>query len=389
MALAQRLLQPIDHPGNALFWLQLLAAMPPGTISFAAVRAVIDRVFLERPITVVTMPQTAIRTNVVIIQSGNDIIVLASGTDGTQVPGLLQSWNAPDQTAVPEGANTQFNAAITEILAAMPYGATAPGNTWYLAGHSYGGATVAVLTAYVARQLTVNGLTCWTFGSPRPGDETFQQYNRNQTFIRYFNDGDPVANVPPHANEAPLLFAFLPNSLAAGANAQVQPLGGRKVTATGTVTLTEQQTLPLTVTEPSLLNWVLGQNAFGSNAHAIPEYQARLQLATAPAPPPGPDRSPPQPPDEPLDVSVRALHQIVDTAVRAMPTPTLPAGVPVFTPGPKTSWYTIRHRREGWAVFYQGQQVALCLTKRDARQIARAGNATNTANARLVPAATT
>lgn len=386
MSLPFLLSQPLGLPINAVNILRDLIYLDPFNLDFAGLQQRIPVDFPDTPRSVVVLPQDTTISNGVIIAADNYVFILIGGTDGTQVPGLINAWANPSPNPlIARGANDWWQAAAQRFINAMPAGI--PRNAdYYLAGHSYGAATVEVIASWLLNNRIGNSLNVWTFGAPRPGTDVFQSRVSTLNLWRYFTDTDPVPEVPPHTPEAPILHFFLPNNLALGVNRQVQVGGGIRVDPMGNFTFTNDQTLPLSINEPSLLAWLVGSNCFQAQAHNPREYQRRLILS--PVPPTsqlGPDRSPPLTAEEPVDISVRIIHQITDRAVASMEPSTLPPGLPAITPGSRKNRYTIRRHRGAWSVWYQGQIVSLCASKREARQVARAGNNANAVHDTLLP----
>ncbi len=378
--------QPFGNPLNAVNLLRDLSYLNPFAYSPSGL---LDRIPLDCPDLpryTVNIPATDFCTNAFVCVTGSAVLVLVAGTNGDQVPNLLSTWISGSVDSLIPGVNLTFAQAARYIKANISLQWLTQGQDWFLAGHSFGGAIVEVLARIVQTTFNPNSLTVWTFGAPRPGDAVFQDSVDQVNLFRYFNDTDPVPEVPPHTPEAPLLHFALPNRVAANLNRQVQPNGGIRVAQNGSFTYTNEQTLPLSINEPSLLAWALGSQCFSAQAHAPTEYANRLALAAqsvSVSPPMSINRNP-IPPEPEVDLTVRDIGRLIDQAVDRLPQP-VPAGLPTFTPqaGKSPPRATIHHHRAGWGVWYAGSMVQLMRTKREARAAARSINAANRATTRL------
>lgn len=376
---------PWDSPSNAIACLNALAPVDPWAPNLSVASNLATQIFPEGFSTVTTIPKTSITPYAYWIFNGSNVMLVVGGTDGTQVPSLLSSWLSGQTAGVPAGALQAFYNSCLQLFNSAPPGRIGNGLNWWLIGHSFGGAVVEVMARIAAQLYSPASVYAWTFGSPRPGTDQFQTLQQGVNLYRFFNAEDVVAVVPPHTNEGPLLHFALPDSAALFVNRQVQIPNGRRIAADGTITNTEETTVPFPIVEPSLAAWVLGLNIWQAQSHSPAEYRRRLLLSPAPpANPIGPNRTPPSQWEPPLDISVRLLHRQVDEAINRLPTPTIPNGLPVMIGASPASRYSIRHRRGGWGVWYQGNMVAFSRTKRGARKIARTGNMVNKANGQLV-----
>lgn len=345
---------------------------------FATVRRAMDTQYpsAEQP-QLVYFDIDPLVTNMMVFKHGMEFVLLAGGTQGTvHTSGLIAGWNNPNSLEVDAGASQQFADAVYAVRSRLGNAFTPIRGNWYLAGHSYGGAFCEAFAAIARFRDNANIIGISTFGSPRPGWERLQERLQAFPIRRWYNDTDPVPNVPPHTPEAPLLHFFLPNQLAQGMNHQVQPVGGRRISPDGTVTLTEEQSLPLSVTEPSILLWLAGSNCFGAQAHGMDEYARRFALMQDNGviqPVLGPNRSPPEPPTE---MTQREIGRVVDAAVHQSQEAAIPSVLPPLTeqPPPRAR-YTIHRRRGGWGIYLEGALQAMARRHGTALAMMREGNA--------------
>jgi hypothetical protein len=375
---------PWDSPANALACLNALRPVDPWNPNLSLVPRYQSTVFPASTVTSVTIPKTSNTPYAYWLFSADNVVLVVGGTDGTHVPGLLLAWLNRSVASSPIGALQPFVTSCNELLQAPSPTFIGPGLKWWLIGHSFGGAICQVMANLVAQTMSPQSVIGWTFGSPRPGTDQFQLLSRGVLLYRYFNAEDVVALVPPHTNEGPILHFPLPDQSALFVNRQVQLPNGRSIAVDGTITNTESSSVPLPIVEPSLAAWISGSNFWQAQSHNPTEYIRRLLLSPAPASPSmGPNRTPPAMLEQPEDITVRALHQMVDAAIAALPSQTVPQQLPIILASPPGSRYTIRHRRGGWGVWFMGSMVALSRTKRAARKIARAGNRLLSINAQL------
>lgn len=89
-------------------------------------------------------------------------------------------------------------------------------------GHSYGGATSAVLTSRILQANPDANIALLTFGMPRPGDSRLIESIRPAIQINYANAADPVPTLPPTAAELPWIVGLVPILLLSKWN-QVSP----------------------------------------------------------------------------------------------------------------------------------------------------------------------
>lgn len=316
-------------------------------------------------------------TNIMVFKSEMEFVMIAGGTQGTiHTQGLINGWNNVNSNAVDAGASLQFAECVYAMRAELGNAFTPLRANWFLAGHSYGGAVCEAFAAIAKFRDDANIVGICTFGSPRPGTVMLQDRLQGVPIRRWFNDTDPVPNVPPHTLEAPLLHYVLPHRLAQGINHQVQPVGGRRIMPNGDVSLLEVQTLPLHLAEPSLALWLSSSNAYGAQAHGIGEYKRRFGLMVdqnSVEQQPGPDRSPPEPPTQ---LNQREISRVVDSALSQLQADAVPSTLPqVQAQVPRSARYTIHRRRGGWGIYLNGSLQAVAKHHGTARTMMREGNA--------------
>lgn len=369
---------PWDAPLNGLACLDALSFVDPWNPNLAGVVPWQSSVFPGSVVTSTTFVKTSITPNAFWLFADNNVVLVVGGTDGTQVPSLLSSWLNSQQSRSPAGALLAFSQSCSELLASPPQRLIGQGLQWWLIGHSFGGSVCEVMAQIVAQNMAPSSIVCWSFGAPRPGNEQFQRQFLGAQSFRFFNDMDVVPVLPPHTNESAISQFALPVSSAQFCNGQVQIANGRSIASDGTITNTEETSLPFPIVEPSLAAWISGATFWQAQSHSPAEYRRRLMLSPAPpANPIGPNRTAPSDLEQPLDLSVRQLNRAIDQAIDTLPSSTVPTVLPVMTPATTTSRYFIRHRRGGWGVWFQGTMIAFSRSKRTARLIARTGNGIN------------
>lgn len=316
-----------------------------------------------------------------VIWDNQKTLVLCGGTSGQiHVPELLAGWN--NVTGGPfasMGICPAFADAARYIIDHTNPEAFALKDRIYYAGHSYGGACMQALACVLFPQ-TVNATKCWSYGSPRPGNQTMQTFMRRFQNTRFFADNDPVRFIPPHSNEVPSLTALDTWSLVRGCNTQVQSPTGYELQEDGTIVQTEGNPTVLHAVALSVISWCMDANGFRSVNHALSNYQERFTKAEAFDFTPFVG-GPPVKPEEPLVITIRERERIeaqgeIDIAADlALPFPTLndyavPSGG--TTPGPLR--YKRRKVGRVWGVKFGDEVVAIGPGKRVAGRLARSFN---------------
>lgn len=302
-------------------------------------------------------------------------LVLAGGTVGlTHLPKLIQGWANPIADVTNFGASDAFADSAYGVYSGIGDANMSDGFTWILAGHSYGGAQLAAFAAIVKDRLPRSTIYGFSYGAPRPGQASLQDRSTGWTWVRWFNDTDPVTRVPPHTNEGAILATVMPDDVQLGCNRQVQIVAGRQILPDGTWQEQELNSFPLLFTELSLASWIAGSSCFGATAHAVDEYVRRFGLMAPSRPRVETVRPRAVVDDHPLVTTSRERAQMVSAAVQNLGgAPFPPANISFAPPKPRDR-YKIKKESGTWMVYLNADPFCIGGSKRQARKIARAGN---------------
>jgi pimeloyl-ACP methyl ester carboxylesterase len=182
-----------------------------------------------------------------------------------------------------EAMQVCYDAAKLALVVIEEWGFNGEGEA-ILAGHSYGGAIVQVLSAILATRYPKLNVQTLTFGSPRPGDAAFARRMNNRNLLRIMADDDPIPRFPPHYDEAPLLYLSALGPIAAGYQRAVQPRAGQQLREDGSRKAANLPDLNVPIHEVTLLQWAVTPYAFSSARHAGYHYVRRL-AKSIPVPP--------------------------------------------------------------------------------------------------------
>lgn len=314
-----------------------------------------------------------------VIGNGTALIWVGGTSGNIHVPQLLAGWSSVyDDWQTSYGASGAFFNAAMALKASFDPAEFASINTYYLMGHSYGGAVVQALAAILlgAGRPTIK---VWSYGSPRPGLFRLGTFLSSVTNTRFFTDDDPVRFIPPHSSEVPSLTYLESVPLVMGCNTQVQAPNGWELQADGKIVETEGNPTALTAVALSIIRWCMDESGFRSVNHALPNYINRFRLALA-AQTPVIEYETVRPREEPEVLTVRERERIADVGqvqvqnnLAVVPNVNTAYLVPQLA---EDSPLRYRRRRVGkvWGVKLGDEVVAIGPGKRDSLRIARQFN---------------
>lgn len=362
-----------SNPSNGAWFMRFLNHIDPW--SSPSTRSLVDDWSLQYSSSRWTswqIPETDTYTNTVIMWDDSDVVCFCSGTSGRQVPALLNAVLAGN-FAVGIGLLSNFYDAANSLISGIGSNTIPQGRTWWTFGHSYGSG-VAQGISYFAQFYNPQRIINYNFGSPRVGNSLWARRTNANTNIRFCNSDDVVPRLLPHSEEAPIINALMPASAMQACNSLVHSVPCFLVDDNAAITQAANVTITPSITEPSLLSWLSGSDAYGAQSHRPAEYSRRLSLASMPCEQLGPNRSPALPPEQPVDIGVRLIGTLAQEAISRLP----PGGMTEGLPDPEPIIPTIRYRTKkmsgGWSVVYGSKLVWLGKGKREAKKVARAMN---------------
>jgi triacylglycerol lipase len=129
--------------------------------------------------------------------NARQILITVRGTELEQLRDLVADLRWWPKSHGPGWVHTGFRAHARRIMPEISeYVGSHPGRSIYITGHSLG----AAMSLYIAQELEWaghDGITLFTYGSPRLGNSTYVRNLKNITHHRYVNGNDLVTKLPP------------------------------------------------------------------------------------------------------------------------------------------------------------------------------------------------
>lgn len=209
-------------------------------------------------------------------------------------------------------AGTLYLAAALEVFNGLAYDQGQNIDHILVVGHSYGGAVALVLGELLREARVSRTVSVITYGSPRPGDESFAVAVIGLPSVRWMNSQDPVPRFPPQPAEAPGLYTLLPSVVVAQLTVWQQAGAGLVVYRNGIVSALGLPPLTVPVSELALADWAAGSMGFGDPMHSATSYVTSLFAVGS------------QKPQSPAEVG-----QLIGNVSGERPLPLVPADVPL------------------------------------------------------------
>lgn len=318
--------------------------------------------------------------NYMVVSSSWGIAVFLSGTNGPLhldhlVGGWLGSYDYPNL----EGCSPGIAAGVDPIYQAVLSVGLPPGRKVIVCGHSFGGAVGMGVAAAVANNNNTGGVSCVSYGAPRPGNAKLSTLLRQVQNVRYYFADDPVRWIPPRCTESPVIHLPLSASQSNRIQTQQQPITGCQVALDGSQVWSEGGVIQSSAVEWSLFSWCAGVNGFRSLNHSITRYKAAFAAAMPLPPLPSPPVENPQiNAGERVTLRSRAGFDLVaeNYIMQAITAGTVPpVDVPVSSAGdPPLQRYRRKKIGKVWFVRWEDEIVATGPGKRKATKIARGLN---------------
>lgn len=301
------------------------------------------------------------------------VIVLDGSSNLSQVTDFVNGAGSTEVNNTILGANPALDRMASRIRIQAGLGGTFNFRRISVIGWSLGGACGLVLGAQLARQYPTSSVDVTTFGSPRPGTHLLGEQNLSISTYRWMNEQDPIPRVLPRFTEWAAMAYLIPRSVCRQWSDQSQGAGGRVVSDGGLVRESVLPGVSTIGTVSNLITWMAGLDAPGTGPHAIQAYQANLQAAanisgvypglTAR---PSPVEARGLIPRAPFMAAQQAAAHAIRVAQGNQDS------VPVQIPPTRAFTYARLH--QGYAIYFNGNQVAMTSLKRTARAMCRDGN---------------
>jgi pimeloyl-ACP methyl ester carboxylesterase len=302
-------------------------------------------------------------------------VVLFSGTVGTENLQNMVSGFIQPVGNIAYGESIPWATAATDIIVQSPPLWFQSTDDYYFFGHSYGGATAIVLLARMNRTIRKIVQSVVTFGSPRPGNEDLQTWIPAGRLTRWFNSDDPVPHIPPHRDEAPVMFLLFAPAASASMDVQVQPPNGVCLFPDGGYGNAEYWPESGPTLDVSLASWLAGNETFAESTHGLPEYRRRLYINAVLGRPPTVLPAAMQEDEVPFAPTPAVERALVASGTAALATiAAAPQALPPSTPGTTTPRVKARKQGKIWTVEQSGNVIAIGPGKRHAKKLAREFN---------------
>lgn len=310
---------------------------------------------------------------IVIVWNGYALLLHQGASSPVQGSRLENGWRQAINYSVLGGANPYLvNMAITLSNQANLVEAMSKPRI-VVAGHSLGGAASEVLTLRQTSLGVTFGMSCVTYGSPKPGPDTFSSACDGLDICRWMNDDDPVPFIPPHQTQAPLYFALLDNVGRLNCNRYCQTRGGVNLFVHGDVSTRDLPSHDLENVQLNIGAWLVSLALGTSSPHAMGEYNARLfdrrGLSLGNPPPVRPTTHS----GKPEEASTRENARAADEALNALNL-LIREGNNTPTVIPRQAAFTYQKVGLVWCTFLHGDQIAVGPTRRRASRLANLGN---------------
>jgi hypothetical protein len=246
---------------------QLIGAMP-GTF--------------DRTDQIVIRPADGFMPKLVVVWSATDALACIFGANGPpHFHALVASWNQnlnPAQTNIRNLLRNNAQIARSFVSANL----NTSDKTWKVLGHSFGGAVAEEWHGVLRADVASNIVQTYAYGPPRLNEPPGFYNSYSPTLLRCCRTDDPVANVPPHTNEAPLLHLAAGVGLSRGMNDAWQAVNGILIDPSGVITVGNVIAGASGDTTIALVDWLAGTNAMGNNNHNLAAYAAAWAAAIPP-----------------------------------------------------------------------------------------------------------
>ncbi len=302
------------------------------------------------------------------------VLILDGAKTSAQVTSLINGYAVRASVGTIEGRNPWLVEASRESYFQQGNELNATMfDTLFIAGYSAGGA----IGQWVLKRWVENTRTppprLITFGQPRAMSPQDRAVISNQRICRWMCDADPVPNVPPRLEDAPLLYLSLNWFQAVLYSTYVHSHGGFSLDVNGNATESILPALSSIDVSGSLISWYFGTTNDPSNPHWIGNYEDRLEILMRTTQPDtqgieggGGDEDTQNAPRRVLTRAQNATAQLV--AHRALQQNQIATDIK-----PAVLFKAVRFNRI-WCVEFGGQLFAFSGNKKRARHLARAGN---------------
>lgn len=323
---------------------------------------------------------TSASTNTLVLDDDPQLLVLIGGATRTdQIVTLTAGIESGCDPRDNVGTVRTFYQAARNLASQLFGSGGYQGKNVTIAGHSFGGGVAAALGVYLLSLGQSNRIQMITYGSPRPGGPAFAERLSRNDHTRWWNDGDQVCWLPPHADEVPTMYLVSPISLVRGCNSLCHAPSGYGLRSTGVIDSTMGNPPSDWTVMLSLYNFMVAAMV-GSPApnHGVTTYLDRMRRALANYPAPIP--RPAEVAQAPLVQRPRERNATIEIGrAEIFADATSPTGqtrsyvVPTVT-DPAAPRYKAAKDGQVWVIKLAGNIVGSATGKRAAKRIARSWN---------------
>lgn len=217
----------------------------------------------------------------------------------------------------------------------------------------------------------------YTYGAPKPVRAGRETIKPGVLYRRVFQNLDPVPSLPITSTDFSSLWAYVGVPTARSWSRWHQPITGLNTGGVTTLTPSNNPTLPATPTlyYLSLLNWVVGGDAFGADAHSLASYTqavASLQPAERPTSSPHTSNLPTPLPPATRQMTLARAEEIASIAagVNANPADAAQGIITQVERKPGVRYRGAKIQGEQW-VLYGDQPISPTRTLRTRRALVR------------------
>lgn len=283
--------------------------------------------------------------------------------------GYIQGYSSRNNTGIHNPGAIMGQEIVNEIIPLI----RAKPTRIIIGGHSFGG-VVALAAAFRLRSMWPQAdISVCSFGSPKPGDYRTREFWRGIDVCRWMGDDDACSFVPFSAAQGPVMWALLDEGPRRNSLAFRQPTSGIVLRADGTYYWQELPDESPAIQEAGMVSWILGADNNARRSHLLQTYLVRLgNMADDLAAPGIPVGVEVRPPGE-VALAGAAFRVPNNEPVPIVPLPILTAPRP-GPPGASTNPYYSGLENRNPVVRYADLTIAVCKTRRQARDLARTLN---------------
>lgn len=314
------------------------------------------------------MPQGAMLTT-----QDVSVMGLLGATTLAQCTAYALGMGSTEQQRLPDGFNPATQAAATAIINSFraPEGWVRPRMVFF--AHSYGGTICMALARYVKSISAESVVSVCTFGSPPPGDLRLFTNLRLMDIGRWQNVQDYVCAMPFFPENAPTAYRLANLATRVQWGRQFQMGDGRVLHPDGMIGVADRLRIDSVISEASMLNFMINNDALVAREHALSTYDERLLAAIARIVPATPIVNAANQANVPPRGFANEVPMNVLQAIDRAPLPAVPPEVPRSFGDFSLPFQSAKENGLPVVKYYE-TTVAIAASRKKARDLARALN---------------